>query len=532
MIPPHILQIALGESYISRLPLALLKENLVNKNPSMDYTLLTDTEAILFLTNYYPEYIPLYNELFRPQYKSDLLRYLWLYAYGGYYIDIDILPTIPLTDIWNLTDHSSLFTCIGAHTDPVKGVLEVANGFLATEPKNPLFLRLCERILENPNPEDYGTNVKQLWKELSSQHSMTPYSKEKGVFLLEEKSDGGRYSIFYKTERIAYGNGSGYPFQIPSPSLPTTSPIWLSYYPRGLTDGAGSQLQRILSIYLISKYYKLNYIHQGLEECSYQGLQCLERNTEDPDQLHLYNTLFQLPSDPLPSTIYSCIVDDLQDSMFHIQQPLLIQTKFAGTLMDANPALLQQPIPLPWLRDRRQRNSLHIAVHIRRGELFVVDSSRMLPNSYYIECMRELQAIFKVANIPFTFHIYTEQVTKPVTVTPTHHGICSRISYSITLRPEDTHLEDFSEFTDAQWHINTCPVETLKALATADVLLASRSSFSYVAAILNQEGIVLFHPFWHSLSPSWIPCRRGTDIRMESLSILKKAIELRSKHTL
>ena len=44
----------------------------------------------------------------------------------------------------------------------------------------------------------------------------------------------------------------------------------------------------------------------------------------------------------------------------------------------------------------------------------------------------------------------------------------------------------------------------MRSLATADVLVMSRSSFSYVAAILNRDGAVMYHPFWHRAPSSWI----------------------------
>ncbi|MCP6755918.1 hypothetical protein NL533_30315, partial [Klebsiella pneumoniae] len=77
------------------------------------------------------------------------------------------------------------------------------------------------------------------------------------------------------------------------------------------------------------------------------------------------------------------------------------------------------------------------------------------------------------------------------------------------LRPEDWDLSEMCEFAPAAqqpkqgpadpllkgvyWHINGDPVETLCQLATSDVLLASRSSYSYVAAMLHRGGPVLFH---------------------------------------
>jgi hypothetical protein len=303
--------------------------------------------------------------------------------------------------------------------------------------------------------------------------------------------------------------------------------LWITYNNEALTDGAGAQLQRILSLYLVAKHYGVNYLHRGIHSLSYQGAKCLETNSSDPAQIQIYNQLFELPSTP-PSHI------DAAAQVFDIQEEMILQAKqdprnilfivqFAGTLVDSKPFLLDQPLPLAWAL-RTFKPKLHIAIHIRRGELFVVDSSRMLPNRYYIECMRALQHILK--DIPYEFHIYTEQLTKPTLVTPTHHGICSRIQESVVVKPEDNHLEEFAEFTDAIWHINTCPIETLKALSTCDILLASRSSFSYVAATVNRQAIILFHTFWHSLSPCWIPCHGASDILANAGTIVEKAKEL------
>jgi hypothetical protein len=152
-----------------------------------------------------------------------------------------------------------------------------------------------------------------------------------------------------------------------------------------------------------------------------------------------------------------------------------------------------------------------VAVHVRRGELFVVDSHRMLPNSYYVDCIRALHALFTHAGLAHEFHIHTEVLTKTTTITPQHHGICDRTKEPVVVGPEDSHMEDFAGLPNVVLRINEDPVDTLKALCTCDVLLASRSSFSYVAAIVK-KGIVLFHPFWHALAPSWIACRSGHDI--------------------
>jgi hypothetical protein len=211
-IPESILQIALGTPYIQSLPLTYLRNACLHNNPSYQYTLLTDKEAATFLETYFPQYIQLYESLTRPQYKSDLLRYLWLYVNGGYYIDIDILPILPLWTIYEKTENSDSFFSIGAYTNLQKGPLEISNGFIASAPKNPIFLELVKAMESEPNPVDYGENVKRLWKYISTKHSMTPFVNENSIYLFKEHEiQPGKFCVIYKQEVIALGNGHGHP---------------------------------------------------------------------------------------------------------------------------------------------------------------------------------------------------------------------------------------------------------------------------------------------------------------------------------
>ena len=296
--------------------------------------------------------------------------------------------------------------------------------------------------------------------------------------------------------------------------------LYLTYDNSQLQDGAGAQLQRILSIYIVAKAFGVGYIHQGLAAMTYQGAKCLENNASDPDQVHRYNSLFHLPSDtPNPPKfdqtfkvfdISEAIINQFKDK----PENTLLVIQFAGTMIDANPHLFESILPFPWakpLRPHAAHNPIIVAVHVRRGELLVVDSHRMLPNSYYVDCIRALHALFTHAGLAHEFHIHTEVLTKSTVITPQHHGICDRTKEPVVVGPEDSHMEDFAGLPNVVLRINEDPVDTLKALCTCDVLLASRSSFSYVAAIVK-KGIVLFHPFWHALAPSWIACRSGHDI--------------------
>ena len=79
-----------------------------------------------------------------------------------------------------------------------------------------------------------------------------------------------------------------------------------------------------------------------------------------------------------------------------------------------------------------------------------------------------------------------------------------RISQNVRYEPGMNRLEDFDAIPHLERHVNVDPIETLRRLATADAMIMSRSSFSYVAAILSREGIAIYHPFWHGAMQDWL----------------------------
>src|SRR5262249_10540311 len=152
----------------------------------------------------------------------------------------------------------------------------------------------------------------------------------------------------------------------------------------------------------------------------------------------------------------------------------------------------------------RRSEVLRLAIHVRRGELFAIFSDWMLPNSYYVSAVLRFQRILRKLEIPFVCELYTEVASKAFVVTPQHHGIFGRISDNVTFDPAMNHLEDFDAVPNLERFINFDPIESLRRMATADALILSHSSFSYLPAILNQNCIVIYHPYWRSPMKDWL----------------------------
>jgi hypothetical protein len=65
-------------------------------------------------------------------------------------------------------------------------------------------------------------------------------------------------------------------------------------------------------------------------------------------------------------------------------------------------------------------------------------------------------------------------------------------------------LEDFEALPNLEMVLNVEPREALDDLATADVLILSRSDFGYLGGLLNPHGLVISTPFHHAVLPDWL----------------------------
>ena len=107
------------------------------------YILLDDNDAILFLTKYFNiKIVQRFNDLKLGAHKADLLRYCYLYVYGGIYLDIKTILIKHLDDIF--TNKTYFYTCL------IDFNTVIYNGLVASKPRNPLMLSLILYIINIP----------------------------------------------------------------------------------------------------------------------------------------------------------------------------------------------------------------------------------------------------------------------------------------------------------------------------------------------------------------------------------------------
>ena len=83
----------------------------------------------------------------------------------------------------------------------------------------------------------------------------------------------------------------------------------------------------------------------------------------------------------------------------YLQKPYEITDKFSNMYLHTK-NLYETKI--------KKNNIFTIGIHVRRGELYVVESHRMLPNHFYIDNCNKIIEILNNKNIPFKIELYTE----------------------------------------------------------------------------------------------------------------------------
>ena len=284
----------------------------------------------------------------------------------------------------------------------------------------------------------------------------------------------------------------------------------------GFDDGFGAQLQRLLGVYAICQEYGYDYVHTPLAAIEYQGLSSLLSGCNSDSFVTSCNERVAacLQSHVCRSAEFSRTIDaDLPlDKLKALRSVakrsgdrVLVRYQFPYVISDAHVSVYRHVRGLWPTRLPKHCAAFTIGLHVRRGELYVVDSDRMLPNAYYIDMARAAVRACKARHVPYRLELYSEVPQATTTVRRFANG--KTLAEPVTLSPAANALSDFDVFAPRLERFLDEPLlDTFDRMVNCDLLIASRSSLSACASYLKDSGATLYHPFWHSMLDTDIPC--------------------------
>jgi len=300
----------------------------------------------------------------------------------------------------------------------------------------------------------------------------------------------------------------------------------LTYDNTASFDGTGAQIQRILGVYAICKKFNIPYIHSGITELIITPLDPFQTKLEHQQYLKRVNQYFDFPADQSAggNRTIAKLQNLTKSKLFEMRAANKINLGKKELIAIANPFKILNRMPNIYALAAENLKHLDtkttdkkILLHYRRGsntmDILPGESApRGISNEWYLRTLRKYVAIFQESGIDFTVEIYTDMPKSSFTYIPREFQ--SHLwSYeprfkdgAIKVVGEDIKSTIFAEFGDKLTvHHGGDPLQGLIDMSEADILITSRSSYSYVGGLLNLRGKIIIPPgFWHSKLKSWV----------------------------
>lgn len=301
--------------------------------------------------------------------------------------------------------------------------------------------------------------------------------------------------------------------------------LYLTYDNTKKTDGIGAQLQRIFGIYSVSRKFRVRYIHSPVRNTLEELAHNVSSESSMQKMLEEVNSKFYFPSSDLHEKVKIDYVHNLTilNLLRNIlkatfgQHSILLRVCLPFGIMDKHPNWYDYAGSAIRSNQQVGKQSLSytIVVHVRYGYQPIVgkneaSSPRFLPLTYYPESIKE---ILRREKLPLDSKIlvHTDIPRKGGKWRPFQESKISELS-SIGYEFKDSYLdfngidlksEYFSEFPNLSVKHCAPLIETLDEMMNAKILLMSRSSFSYIAGVVNQRTVYIPRSHGHGKMSRW-----------------------------
>ena len=301
--------------------------------------------------------------------------------------------------------------------------------------------------------------------------------------------------------------------------------LFLTYDNQAKQDGVGAQLQRIFGVYSICKRWGLGYIHTGLSGTVEELSHNIESAEKLDDLLSDVNSAFRFPSNQLPLKYKEIQVHNL--SLRYLIEIYL------RTLISREVVLLKVCLPYgliekfpDWYEfagkefrnqkfESRGTSQNRVVIHIRHGYKPITGKNqasapRFLPLEYYPLALREIfesQALSQDTEVI----VHTDIPESDGKWQPYQEEKISelqQIGYEFSenkleYKTIDLKNEYFKSYPNLTVKYCAPILEALQDMYTAEYLLMSRSSFSYIAGIINPRNVYIPRQHGHAKLSRW-----------------------------
>lgn len=244
-------------------------------------------------------------------------------------------------------------------------------------------------------------------------------------------------------------------------------------------DGMGMQFFRRFSVWAYCKLYHKKYVHLPFQE--------LEHNYDsNPNFEKIVDNFFNLGYNELSLEDvanenvceYQCLRDYFDNGKVDLYNEVLdeYKEKYFAT---EKPEL------------KYNKSKTNVAVHVRRGD--IIDRKhrfrrRGSPNEYYLNLMKQINKDYDNCK----FYVFSQNKSH------------KRGKQDKSIKGNTSAFKDFLETDmDVELILDDCPFSDFHHITMSDVIIMSKSAFSYVPGLLSNARILYNKDFWFKPKSSW-----------------------------
>ena len=302
----------------------------------------------------------------------------------------------------------------------------------------------------------------------------------------------------------------------------------LTYDPSLKIDGTGAQLQRIFGLYALSKRFNIGFVNTRLRSVAVHPLDSFQSDFEVQDYLNSLARIFHFPETNnrfLYKTDYHCLNLNFRILVFQAlksylhRKEITIHVVSPFSVIDYCPnsySVVRKDL-LNWSSNSARESLdgiISIVVHYRsgvggmavqKGEKF----PREINSEYYIDIIDSI-ILTLGDSVEFKIIVFTDAPPADLEYKPPREQFdlwsnSPRFEAGIMKVLGNDLSKRFAKYGNNCFiNVGGNPLEAIEIMSRADYLIMGRSSFSYIAAILNYSGTIYYPSnFWHPPMSEW-----------------------------
>lgn len=306
-------------------------------------------------------------------------------------------------------------------------------------------------------------------------------------------------------------------------TLKSNHSIYIRFDSGSAVDGTGAQLQRLISVYALARYFQFNYCHSHIRQISVHALDPFQTKNSYDDYLSTVNDFIEFSYSQIEFNAEKAI--ELTEFNFFAFLALILKNRFKSenfyiSLLNPYSVTEFNPEIMSSVRNELSINSplnlepSVIVLHYRQGVggFAIYPGQKISRETPLLEFQKVLTHIFNKSRASQIKKIIvlTDAPAKPFEYAPPSdqlilwEGTPGYRNGKISIMPIDFQVlsADFSVPVEVIRGGN--PLDAIRVMASSDFLIMSKSSLSYLGALLNQRGQVYYsREFWHRPLKNW-----------------------------